>query len=87
MGVRLGYGVNDTDGADMSPSSIRLGMAVFVTMLWAIGYLIAILQQNYDGVIPATPVMLIAAAYLFSTGSSDWRRNGHRNGHSNGGGS
>lgn len=60
----------------LKPTTVRMGMAVFVTVLWAVGYLVAIIEQNYDGVIPATPVMIVAAAYLFGAGSAEYRRGG-----------
>lgn len=64
----------------LSDQNIRTLMAVLIAVLWAIGYLIAIISSNYEGVIPATPVMLIASAYLFGGSEIARKRKEDRNG-------
>ena len=62
------------DRGSTSTQTFRFALASFITVLWAVGYLVAIVTSRYTGVVAATPVMLIAAAYFFTSGSSFPRR-------------
>ena len=47
---------------------IRLYVALGITGLWAITYVVAVFEANYVGFTIATPVMLLAGGYLLGSG-------------------
>lgn len=52
----------------------RTYLALGIACLWAVGYMVSIVTGTTGGVTVATPVMLIAAAYLLG---QNVRRNGN----------
>ena len=54
--------------------SWRTKLALGITAVWAVSYIVAVVKNNYTGVGIITPVMVVAAGYLM--GSEFMKRNG-----------
>lgn len=50
----------------------RTVVALVIAGLWAVSYVVAVIERDYQGLSLTTPVMLIAAGVLLSVG----RKNG-----------
>lgn len=59
-----------------SATALRTWMALTISMLWAIGYVVGVLERDYTGVGVATPVALVAIGYLLGANFLDKRGNG-----------
>jgi hypothetical protein len=57
---------------------LRTYIALGITALWAVSYLISVIKADYTGVSVTTPVVLVAAAYLL--GIQERNGNGHHHG-------
>lgn len=56
--------------------NVRLYFALGVAIGWAIAYIVSVASRDYTGLTLLTPVLLMAAGYLLTTGL----RNGNGNG-------
>lgn len=54
----------------------RTKLALGITGVWAVSYVLAVVMNNYTGVGVITPVMIIAGTYLLS--SEFVKRNGKK---------
>jgi hypothetical protein len=57
----------------MPANRIRIWLAIVITVLWAVSYVVSVAQGDYTGFQVTTPVMLIAAGAMMASGL----RNGH----------